>query len=96
MTQRPNVPGHNLFISSISALASIGAVGATFLGTAPFYAATIVWVTDYLSSHYGAGFDQIISYAWWGISAVTVFALCKAITGGVLYLGGIILARRIY
>lgn len=95
MSQSPGMPGQSLFMSAITALATIAAVIVTFLGTAPFYAETIIWVTGYLSQHYGHGYDQAISWVWWVISAILVFCLCRALTGGVLYLGGIILARRI-
>ncbi len=79
-----------------SALASIGAFVTAFLGAPLFYSKTLDWVLGFTTRHYGYGWDETITYAWFGASAFLVFCLSRSILLNALQFGRVAVAKRLF
>ena len=82
------------FMGSVKGLATTIAVGAAFFITPVIYSSTVSWVQRFAATHYGYGWDDLVSIGWFLITACTVFFVARASISTVLVMGGLALATR--
>ena len=86
----------SIFISSAKGFANMAAIIAAYLATGPIHAGTVGWINSYTATHYGTGWDDLISFAWFGIVACTAFFVARASIATLIVLGGFALATRFF
>ncbi len=84
-----------VFMSSIQGLANVLAVIATFLATPLIYGQTVGWIQRFTATHYGMGFEGLIAFVWFLITAAFVFFVARASASTALVMGGIAMATRL-
>ena len=86
--------GRGLFMSSLTGVANILAVILAFFGTTPLFDGTIDWVRSLSAGSYGYGFQELIAFAWFGICALLIFYIAKAVLGTIAAYFGLAFADR--
>lgn len=86
--------GQSIFMSSVKGLANTGAFGASFFLTPFFYSETVDWIKRFSDRHYGAGWDDLIGFAWFVLVALLTFFIARASLGTLLIAGGLAVATR--
>lgn len=81
--QTPKQPA---FKQATDLLARTAAVGVTFFGTGPFYAATDDAVRDYVAGAYGSELTGLASILWFGLLGVSIFAFSTLFIAAVVQL----------
>ena len=92
--QKYQQASRSVFISSITGLANILAVVITFIGAPPLYSRTIDWVQRFTAAHYGYGWQDVTSLAWFAVCLCLVFFISRASVSTALVMGGLALATR--
>ena len=87
--------GQSIFMGSMQGLANTVAVAVAFLATGPVHAYTVIWIMDYTARQYGTGWEDIVSFAWFVIVALTVFFVARASLSTLLVMGGLAIATRL-
>lgn len=85
----------NVFMSSIQGLANVLAVIVTFLATPLIYGQSIDWIQRFTASNYGLGFEGLVAFVWFTVTAAFVFFIARASASTALVMGGIALATRL-
>lgn len=93
-TQKQSEAGRSIFMSSIQGLANTGAVAASFFLTPLLYSTTVDWIRNFSIRHYGAGWDDLVGFAWFILVAILTFYIARASLGTLLIAGGLALATR--
>lgn len=83
-----------VFMGSIEALANILAFLTAFLATPEIYARTVVWVVDFTSARYGAGFEDLIQIGWFVMTGLILFFTARATIATAIVAAGLALATR--
>ncbi len=94
-SQKQNDAGRSIFMSSIQGLANTGAVAATFFLTPLIHSESVGWIKTFAIRHYGAGWDDLVSFAWFALIALLTFFVARASLGTLLIAGGFALATRV-
>lgn len=84
----------SMFEGSVRGFANVAAVLAAFIGTPPAFSATQPWMIDYVEHHYGYGFGDLFSFAWWVCLALAIFFSARMTLSTALVMGGLALAVR--
>lgn len=90
----PGLSGGSANSPAYAGLATIGGLICAFLGTPQFYERTLGWVLGFTTSHYGYGWDEIITYGWFAASALLVFCFSKWLIFTALRFGEAAWAKR--
>ncbi len=88
--------GRSMLAGSIKGLGNLAAAAATFLLTPLAYGATIDWVEDFTSEHYGRDWTDISGIVWFVIVAGVVFFTARASITTLITMGGFALASRLF
>lgn len=91
-----NQAGKSMFMSSVNGLGNVLAFVAAFLATPPTFSATVGWVQDFTTNHYGYGYEDLTAMIWGVTCAVLIFFLSRATIATALTMGGLALATRIF
>jgi len=95
-TQKHQEAGKNIFMSSMTGLANVLAVGATFFGTGPLYSRTVDWAYRFAVNHYGYGIADFTTLIWGVLCAALIFFIARASISTALVTGGLALAMRLF
>lgn len=93
-SKKQSEAGKSIFMSSVQGLANTGAVAASFFLTPLFYSETVEWIKVFAIRHYGAGWDDLVGFAWFILVAFLTFFIARASLGTLLIAGGLALATR--
>lgn len=96
MARNPNhaVAGKNIFMSSTTGLANTVAVVATFFGAPQLWGRSVEYVEELTHQTYGAGWADIVSFAWFLICVALVFYISRMTIGTALIFGGLAIVTR--
>ncbi|MEM6463203.1 MAG: hypothetical protein AAF724_14930 [Pseudomonadota bacterium] len=86
--------GRSVFMSSVTGLANTVAGVVTFVGAPPLYSKTIDWVQRFTATHYGHGWADLTSLAWFVVCLCLVFFISRASISTALVMGGLAIATR--
>ena len=92
--QKHQQASRSIFMSSVTGLANTLAVIVTFIGAPPLYGKTIAWVQAFTAQHYGYGWEDVVSLAWFVVCICLVFFVSRASISTALVMGGLAIATR--
>ncbi len=88
--------GQSIFMGSMKGFANTCAVGVTFFVTGPIHSQTVGWVTAYTAWHYGAGWEDLVSFVWFVLVACMAFFVSRASVSTLIMMGGLAVATRLF
>lgn len=87
--------GQNLFMSSVTGLANVLAVMASFFGAPTLYGYSAPFVQQMTYQSYGPDIATLAMLVWWIISYLLVFYIARATVGTALIFGGLAIVTRL-
>lgn len=88
--------GQSIFLSSLTGLANVLAVIATFFGTGPLYSKTVDFIYRFAVTHYGYGIADFTTLIWGVLCAALIFFIARATISTALVMAGLSLAMRLF
>lgn len=83
-----------VFMDSVEGLATLLAILAAFLLTPEVYVRTVGWIVTYTSARYGEGFEDLISFGWFVMTALILFFGARATLATAIVAAGLAAATR--
>lgn len=87
--QKPHSPKPPAYRQATDLLARTAAIGITFFGTGPAFAATEMSVRDFVAGTYGIELGGIASLLWFAILAVSIFSFATLFIAALVQIIGI-------
>lgn len=93
--QKYQQAGYGIFMQTLLWMSNLLAIVISFF-TAPIaYSRTIDFVFAFTARHYGAGYEDIVSFLWWMIVAAFIFCVVRMSVSTLFVMGGLALATRL-
>lgn len=93
-SQNNKAAARSVFMSSIEALANLGAVVVTFFLTPIAFNTTIGWVRQFTRTYYGEELMLFVEFGWMGAVGIFIFFITRMSFSTVLVMGGLAFAVR--
>lgn len=90
-----NQAGYGIFMQTLIWLSNLLAIIITFFATPEVYNRTADFVIRFTAQNYTAGYDDIVSLAWWVITAAFIFCVVRMSFSTLLVMGGLTLAAKL-
>ena len=85
--RHPQPPKPSAFAQSGDLLARSSAVGLTFFGTGPAFAATQTHIAEFVAEAYSASLVGVATLLWFILVAVVIFAFSTLLVAAVIQIG---------
>ncbi len=93
--QQGNQAGYGIFMETLIWLSNLLALIITFFATPEVYNRTADFVIHFTAQNYSAGYDDIVSFAWWMITAAFIFCVVRMSFSTLFVMGGLTLAAKL-
>jgi len=93
--QRYQNAGYGIFMQTLLWLSNLLAIVITFFAAPEVYNRSISFVFTFTAQHYGAGYEDIVSFIWWMIVAAFIFCAVRMSVSTLFVMGGLTLATKL-